>query len=181
VIGSLVYRGVLSFIAGIVSAAVLQRIFGFFFVVIWLATIVTALFFMILSKGVLSKIVEVEVRKVVRMSILIAVMAVQMFFLATIPLTIDRSFSVWLLARSDLSETKYVSLAKLENDTQIFFLANGSELKKRMNEQVSLGNLVWNSNNSGVSLSKRGQVQVLINRWVANFFGLSPKYATGGS
>jgi hypothetical protein len=176
---SVLQRGFLAFVVGMISAAILQRIIGFFFVVIWVATLVGAIVFAFLSRRVFQQILDFQVKQVARISSLIAVVALQLFFLATIPLTVDRSYSVWLLARSEISESKDVSLAKLSVDTQAFFFGSGSELKKRMDEQVHLGNLNWNSDYKSVSLTKRGEFQVTINRWVANFFALNPKYSSG--
>jgi hypothetical protein len=153
---------------------------GFFFLVIWISTAVSVAFFAIVSRRVFAQVAESEVKKIARISSLIAVMSIQMFFLSTIPLTVDRSYSVWLLARSEISDKEFVTLAKLEADTQNFFIGDGSELKKRMNEQSRLGNLKWNSSYSAVSLSNRGKFQVRFNRLVSSFFGLNPKYAAGG-
>lgn len=177
---SLLLRGFLAFILGLISAAILQRIIGFFFIVVWLATLISAIIFAVLSRRIFQDIREFQVRQVARTSSLIAVAALQLFFLATIPLTVDRSYSVWLLARTEISVNKEISLSKLSADTQAFFFGNDSELEKRIDEQVSLGNLNWNSDYKSVSLSNRGKLQVGVNRWVAIFFGLNPKYSIGG-
>jgi hypothetical protein len=126
-----------------------------------------------------SGVQDVKVRKSLYMSSIAAVVSTQLFFLSFIPLTVDRSFSVWLLARLDGAELKTVTVETLEKDAKEFFLANSVEINRRLDEQERLGNLDVYGGSRSISLTSRGKFQALINRIVCDFFGLQKKYANG--
>lgn len=94
-------------------------------------------------------------------------------FLATVPLNLDRSFSVWMLNQTMESE-RSLSLPELEIEASQFFSPSGGEIRRRVNEQISLGNLVIN--NSQVELTERGRFTWRVNQLISDFFGLNKKY-----
>lgn len=94
-------------------------------------------------------------------------------FLATVPLNLDRSFSVWMLNQTFESEGQ-LSVKELEKEASQFFAPSGGEIKRRINEQISLGNL--EVINSQVELTIRGKLTWKINRIISEFFGLNEKY-----
>jgi hypothetical protein len=160
-------------------AAVLQRIFDFFFLVIWPASMLGIFSFWIVSRKRLNAIEASDIRKILKFFSYLSVVSVQLLFLTFIPLTIDRSFSVWLLSRSANPESQSRSIAEYESDINDFFLKDRAELTRRLEEQVKLGNLKRVEKTQGFKLTKRGEHQVAINLLTARIFGLSNKYTDG--
>lgn len=175
----LISRFIISVLLGIASAAAVNRVLDFFLLSMLLATIFGTVVFIVLSRSLANGVQELEIRKSFYMSSISAVVSTQLFFLSFIPLTVDRSFSVWLLARIGSAELNTVTAETLERDTKEFFLANSVEINRRLAEQERLGNLDVYGGSLPVSITNRGKFQTLINRVVCYFFGLQGKYANG--
>lgn len=176
---ALTSRMSISALLGIVSAAAFNRVLNFFLLSMVLATIFGAVIFIFSSRRLVNGVQDVKVRNSLYMSSIAAVLSTQLFFLSFIPLTVDRSFSVWLLARIGGAELKTETVETLEKDTKEFFLANSVEVNRRLDEQERLGNLDVYGGSRPISLTSRGKFQTLINRVVCDFFGLQKKYANG--
>ena len=99
-------------------------------------------------------------------------------FLSTVPLTIDRSYSVWMLKNMNNYEEKNLNLTKsiFYQDAQVFFNPSNGELLRRLNEQIQLGNIEVKPNETYV-LTGKGKFISRINHWIGNIFGLNPKYS----
>ena len=108
----------------------------------------------------------------------IAVTATSFAFLVLGPLNVDRSISVWMLHQIEIQAKSPLELQqdKLKQDFQKLFTVDDSEYKKRINEQLRIGNVEIDTNNN-VKLSKLGKFQTKLHRMVALFFGLNRKYA----
>jgi len=105
----------------------------------------------------------------------LSLLSIQLFFFVTFPLTIDRSFSVWML--STVQNEKVVSLDYLSELTENSFLNGTEEVARRVSEQVAIGNLLLSGDSKIVTISRRGHIQVLFNKLICNLFGLNQKYA----
>jgi len=100
-----------------------------------------------------------------------------MNFLQTIPINIDRSFSVWMLTQIEYAgSANKIQLQDIENDAQQFLAPENGEIRRRIHEQVSIGNIRVES--GMLNLTKRGQMMVKFNRAIANIFNLNPKYSS---
>lgn len=96
-------------------------------------------------------------------------------FLATIPLNIDRSFSVWMLSTQTPSPgSAPVELSELESSLSLFFDEESGELDRRVEEQLALGNIQLHQ--TGVTLTARGELLVASFREISRFYELNPKY-----
>jgi hypothetical protein len=92
--------------------------------------------------------------------------------LATIPINIDRSFSVWMLNQID-SKNKISVLETQKSFGEFFSISNG-EIDRRINEQMQLGNV--NFNGKDLYLTRAGKNLVEINRVIAKMYSLNSKY-----
>jgi hypothetical protein len=73
-----------------------------------------------------------------------------------------------------MESERSLSLPELENEASQFFSPSGGEIRRRVNEQISLGNLIIN--NSQVELTERGRFTWRVNQLISDFFGLNKKY-----
>jgi hypothetical protein len=99
-----------------------------------------------------------------------------LIFLLTIPLNLDRSISVWLLANQsknvELSDNDYQKLA-IE-----FFQSSDAETKRRIAEQVSLGTIQRNPEGN-FQITSKGLHLISFFQFIAKIFHLDPKYTQG--
>ncbi len=94
-------------------------------------------------------------------------------FLSTVPLNLDRSFSVWMLNQTASSAEAY-STQDLENLASDFFAPSGLEIKRRINEQISIGNM--ERRDEKILLTDKGEFTWKLFRVISDFFGLNKKY-----
>jgi len=99
-------------------------------------------------------------------------------FLGTVPINLDRSFSVWILNSVDQT-TKHgqnsVEVMALKKATSQYFNPESLEVSRRLEEQVALGNLLLDDQNN-VSLTPKGRIFIQISRVIAKIFSLNPRY-----
>ena len=96
-------------------------------------------------------------------------------FLATVPLNLDRSFSVWMLNQTAESAS-VLSVEKLEFDSSEFFSKSGGEIKRRINEQISIGNMEIGESNK-IKLTLKGKITWRAIRILSDIFDLNRKYS----
>jgi hypothetical protein len=94
-------------------------------------------------------------------------------FLSTIPLNVDRSFTVWTLNQMSMEKTPISEIRLIEKSTMFFDVSNG-EISRRIYEQVRLKNIEKVS--GGVQLTRRGKLQVIFHRVIQEIFNLNSKY-----
>lgn len=159
---------------GLISARILHLFVPIFFYVCFLSSIFTLTFSLLLARyaSLLTKDSKnVAGNQSIFYSLTTALIIFS--FLATVPLNLDRSFSVWMLNKTIESE-RAPSIEELENKASQFFAPSGGEIKRRINEQILLGNLKVLQNQ--VELTDRGKITWRINRLISDFFGLNKKY-----
>lgn len=99
-------------------------------------------------------------------------------FLGTIPINLDRSFSVWILNSVDEATDigqKSLDVVVLKKSTSRYFSPNSGEVSRRIDEQIGLGNLKM-ENKGSVSLTTKGEGLLQVLRFIARIFSLNPKY-----
>ena len=98
--------------------------------------------------------------------------------LTTLPLNLDRSFSVWMLAnlKSTHINQQTISEKQLQEKLETFFSAKSGELNRRIEEQAKLGNISFHKKE--IYLTTKGDLQVKINRVISRIFNLNPKYTS---
>jgi hypothetical protein len=97
-------------------------------------------------------------------------------FLFIVPTNVDRSISVWLLAKT--YNQQVISKNELSKYAVAFFADTPTEIDRRVSEQISIGNLVEDKDGE-YELSFRGQKTVEAFRLLATFFHLNKKYSNG--
>ena len=95
--------------------------------------------------------------------------------LTTVPLNVDRSFSVWMLSTQTPGlGSSPAQISDLKSSLSEFFAEDSGEISRRVNEQLALGNIVLGED--GVNLSSRGEFLVQSLRGISRFYGLNRKY-----
>ncbi len=160
----------------VVISAGLHRIVETFFYVAILSIPTSALLayfqFKLLSKN--GKFGEPYLSKTLLALFLISNALLSFCFQSTVPLNVDRSFSVWMINQL-YTETSGEKLSEVEEEASEFFSPQGGEILRRVNEQISLGNI--KNDNSVISLTDRGKRVWYLNRIISIFFGLNDKYS----
>lgn len=165
-----------NFMAVLIISAALHRVIPTYFYISILALPISGALAFLQFKFFLRE-VNFESHQVAKLvlSLFIASSSLLSFsFHSTVPLNVDRSFTVWMI--NQLGTNPQVNkLTQVEENAAIFFSPKGGEIARRVNEQVSLGNM---KNKDGViSLTSRGKRIWRINRIVSTFFGLNTKYS----
>lgn len=99
-------------------------------------------------------------------------------FLVSVPLNVDRSFTVWTLNQIVKIDTTSdgLSLESLKTRMATFFSEESSELNRRIEEQILIGNLTMDSKGI-VSLTDKGRQTRETFLHISKFFGLNPVYS----
>jgi hypothetical protein len=95
-------------------------------------------------------------------------------FHSTVPLNVDRSFSVWMINKV-ATDPKMSDFTTLEENAAQFFSPENGEIKRRLNEQIELGNIKVTNNR--VELTPSGERVWKSNRFLALIFNLNRNYA----
>lgn len=95
-------------------------------------------------------------------------------FLATVPINVDRSFSVWLLAGLESHRDPNFSVADAELFASEYFTPGSGEISRRIEEQIMIGNIELKEGN--LSISSQGELLVNLFRATTLFFNLNPRY-----
>jgi hypothetical protein len=156
-------------------AAALQRFNNIFFYNIFYGTLTSVLVSLFLLLKFKTKFF---IEKNQWVFILIISGLLTFSFLSTVPLTIDRSYSVWLLKHaSELSvDNKLIPLTALTEDSIKFFAPENGQLDRRIQEQVRLGNLE-KVEPGAVQITKKGKLIAKLNSFIGWIFSLQPKYS----
>jgi hypothetical protein len=123
--------------------------------------------------------VSKEVMRIVQVMFAISLFSTSFAFLSTVPLNIDRSLSVWMLAKIEESGSTTLKISDLMERVEPFLEPNSGEINRRVEEQVTLGNVEFVEDGTGIRITHRGKIQVMINKRIADVFDLNPKYANG--
>ena len=162
---------------GITLAALLNRFLDLFLWCVFLGAIAAGALTLILNissrKGESRFSSDPSLNKVVT-SLAASLATITTFaFLATLPINVDRSFSVWALNEMDRfgePQSRNELILKSAN----FFSPNSGEISRRINEQIELKNIEVVGNY--LRLTERGKLQVQIHRIIRKVFALNIKY-----
>jgi hypothetical protein len=174
-ITSITFNVCVSALLGISLSAVLQRFNNIFFYNVFIGSIFSGTVSFYLAKMTKRKY-YIEI--ITRAYIIIISVLLSFSFLSTVPLTIDRSYSVWLLKH--VTEAQYagtvIDRETLIEDSIDFFSAENGQLNRRIDEQVRIGNLEILDTET-IQASSKGMLLAEINNLVGIIFGLEPKYS----
>ena len=172
---SITFNIFLSALLGISLSAVLQRFNHIFFYNVFIGSFFSGAVSFFLVK-VTKRKYYIEIRT--RPYIIVISVLLSFSFLSTVPLTIDRSYSVWLLKH--IAEAQYagtvIDRETLIGDSTDFFSAENGQLNRRIDEQVKIGNLEILDEDT-IKASSKGLLLAEINNLVGIIFALEPKYS----
>lgn len=168
----------ISAIVTVLLAAWIQRLVGVFFYSIIIATVsifISSLVILALVFAIRGQRMETWLRAATA-SLVGALLAFS--FLATVPLNVDRSFSVWSLNQIYKQDKNRagIPVSTLKQELEAYFSADSGEIDRRLTEQTDIGNISV-SEEGKVTLTDQGIRQRNIFFGISAFFGLNPKYA----
>ena len=117
-------------------------------------------------------------------SIVVFYMSVTMVFFILVPVTVERSVSVYMLSYADESDTNFTK-SDIENSFIDIYLKDFGAFDKRFNEQIETGT-IEKVNDNEYRLNDRGRFIVRLFRFIANVFNTDKKlvnpitYSRGG-
>lgn len=169
------------FFLGILLSILLHTLIASFFVVCFIATFLTLLISISVEFWVDQKRgnYSFNLRKPTIQVVTHLLAGMLLFsFLSTIPLNIDRSFSVWILKSMKIAQSNNTNLneSTIELSASEFFSPQSGEILRRVKEQIGLGNIALDAMNN-LKLTSQGQFQVKLNQLIGRFFHLNPKYS----
>lgn len=172
---SVVINVTASTIVGLGFAAIFQRFNGIFFYNVFIGSLLSGLTSFIIFKLSTQK----KHTENIILPYAVIISALLCFsFLSTIPLTIDRSYSVWLLKYAAVAEHEKTNINKqvLIQESNNFFSARNGQLDRRIDEQIRIGNLQIEANGI-IKLSGKGLLIAKLNNFIGIVFGLEAKYS----
>jgi hypothetical protein len=166
----------LLFLVGVLSARVLHSYIDLFFYVCFASS------FFVLAIGILVAAIRRSSSRarldLEKETLSVAVASLLTFvFLTTVPLNVDRLFSVWMLNNVN-SQQQSLTIEELEALAYKFFEPSEGEIARRIEEQSRLGNLYVDSDGK-VLITPKGSSISRFFRKISEFFDLNPKYAQG--
>ena len=117
-------------------------------------------------------------------SIVVFYMSVTMVFFILVPVTVERSVSVYMLSYADESDTNFTK-SDIENSFIDIYLKDFGAFNKRFDEQIETGT-IEKVNDNEYRLNDRGRFIVRLFRFIANVFNTDKKlvnpitYSRGG-
>ena len=178
---ALFFSVLIGFFAGIISSGLLNRPIKFFFTCVFIGSFISALATFVLFHFIVYKkfrtILEKNSLSYIRVLSLSVSTLMTFSFLSTVPLNVDRSFSVWSLNQLYNYE-KPIDRKALLKEGESFFTVENGEISRRLGEQVRLGNV--SEYRGKLELTRRGEIQAQFHVLVRKFFGLTQKYTSQG-
>jgi hypothetical protein len=178
---ALFFSVLIGFFAGIISSGLLNRSIKFFFTCVFIGSFISALVTFVLFHFIVYKkfrtILEKNSLSYIRVLSLAVSTLMTFSFLSTVPLNVDRSFSVWSLNQL-YNYNKPIDRKALLKDGESFFTVENGEISRRLGEQVKLGNV--REYKGKLELTRRGEIQAQFHVLIRKFFGLTEKYTSQG-
>lgn len=101
-------------------------------------------------------------------------------FLVLLPVTVDRSVSVYLLSTIERGQDSGMTSAKLQRAFIDGYVVRMGAIDRRLDEQRKSGNIAV-SPDGKVRLTRQGERFMGLSRLVARLFGTDPRFVSGGS
>jgi hypothetical protein len=101
-------------------------------------------------------------------------------FLVLLPVTVDRSVSVYLLSRIERGQDSGMTSAELQRAFIAGYVVRMGAIDRRLDEQRKSGNITI-SPDGKVRLTRQGERFMGLSRLVARLFGTDPRFVSGGS
>jgi hypothetical protein len=162
-------------VIGILSAAIIHRSVDMFFYCVFIGSIIGGASTLIIQINLrdTSKSEYVEDFSSTVLAVIVSAL-LSFSFLSTVPLNVDRSFSVWILKEMSL-KTEPSTRDQLKSNAENFFSIQSGEIDRRIEEQLRLGNI--QTLGQKLSLTNSGKMQAKLDKYIGKIFGLNEKYS----
>ena len=101
-------------------------------------------------------------------------------FLVLLPVTVDRSVSVYLLSTIEQREDSGVTSAQLQKSFVDGYVVRMGAIDRRIDEQRKSGNVTVDAGGK-VHLTRQGERFMSFSRLIARLFGTDPRFVSGGT
>ena len=101
-------------------------------------------------------------------------------FLVLLPVTVDRSVSVYLLSTIEQRQHSGVTSAQLERSFVDGYVVRMGAIDRRIDEQRKSGNVTVDAGGK-VHLTRQGERFMSFSRLIARLFGTDPRFVSGGT
>ena len=101
-------------------------------------------------------------------------------FLVLLPVTVDRSVSVYLLSTIEQRQDSGVTSAELQKSFVDGYVVRMGAIDRRIDEQRKSGNVTVDAGGK-VRLTKQGEHFMSFSRLIARLFGTDPRFVSGGT
>jgi hypothetical protein len=167
----------ISSLVGVLISSFVNFFLDFYFYAVWVGSIFSVFSVIFFGSFVLRRI---KLGKATQMYQGCIAFLLTFSFLSSVPLTIDRSLSVWILSYTSNAGAENTALTKAEihDRSAKFFFGSNVETLRRLDEQERLGNILIGPNGS-VQITSKGSFQAYINRIISKVFFLNSRYADG--
>lgn len=95
---------------------------------------------------------------------------VNMVFFTLIPVTVERSVSVFMLSYMEESDKEIFSENEIRDAFIALYVDEYGAFQKRFEEQITSGNIVYDSNENGFTITSTGRKMVRLFRIMASLF-----------
>ena len=121
-----------------------------------------------------ARLFDGDTRAQVIQLIFVSAFLVNYAFVITFPTLLDRSISITILSVLDRAQQNPVSIDQLNRAFIQIYVAGDTQTRKRVAEQVAIGNATVSGND--VSITDRGRVFARLNRIMASLFNIQRTY-----
>lgn len=101
-------------------------------------------------------------------------------FLVLLPVTVDRSVSVYLLSTIESGRNSGITSAELQRSFVDGYVVRMGAIDRRIDEQRTSGNVTVDAGGK-VHLTTQGEHFMSFSRLIARLFGTDPRFVTGGT
>lgn len=135
--------------------------------------------FLLLLSGIIAIILMVSVVKICKklcldgrdvLLMFCGFCCVNMVFFTLIPVTVERSVSVFMLSYMEESDEEIFSENEIRDAFIALYVDEYGAFQKRFEEQIVSGNIVYDSNENGFTITSAGRKMVSLFRITASLF-----------
>lgn len=170
----------ISFILGLLIVSIVHIFVKVFFFSVILGVVINYIILIVLLKKRNYFLLPPKILKLNRICISMLSASLLFSFLITVPVNVDRSFSIWMLSYIEKVslEDKNLEIPTLKSNVSDFFSPQSTEIDRRIKEQSNIRSITVDEDGF-VRITLFGRVIVETSRIMQKFFGLNSKYTTG--
>jgi len=171
---------VTSFILGLIVVSIVHIFVKVFFFSVILGVLINYLLLTVFLKKRNYFLLPPKIVRLNRICISMLSASLLFSFLMTVPVNVDRSFSIWMLSYIEQvnKEDKNLEILTLKSNASNFFSPQSTEIDRRIKEQSNIRSITVDKDGF-VRITFFGSVIIETSRIMQKFFGLNSKYTTG--